>query len=353
MGKDDVHFEYEDYISKKWLFIGLSIVLVVLFAIVSLMLGSADITIKEFFLAFLEKGKRYKIQIIWYIRLPRVLAAIIAGLGLSIAGVSMQSILRNPLGSPFTLGISQAAAFGAAFAVVVLGVGMVNNQLPEFIEGTPYIITISAFVFSLISTGAILVLSKLKSASPETMVLGGIAFGFLFQSATTTLQYFATQRELAQMIFWTFGDLSAASWNDLFVLCLVEIPILFYFLKNSWNYNALDSGDETAKSLGVDVEKLRIKGMLLASLATAFVVSIFGIIGFVGLVVPHIVRKVIGGDERFLIPASALFGGAFLLISDTAARTLFSPIILPVGIFTSFLGAPLFLYLIIYGREYW
>lgn len=353
MTEEGLGFEYREYISKKWLFLILSVVLVILSIIISITLGSADISLKEVVLALFGEGESYKVQIIWNIRIPRVLAAIIAGLALSTAGVSMQSILRNPLGSPFTLGISQAAAFGAAFSVVVLGVGTINRNLPSFMQDMPYLITISAFVFSLVSTGAILFISKMKRASPETMVLGGIAFGFLFQSATMALQYFATQRELAQMVFWTFGDIGEGSWVDVGLLFLVEIPILLYFIKNSWDYNALDSGDETAKSLGVDVEKMRIRGMLLASLATAFVISIFGIIGFVGLVVPHIVRKVIGGDERFLIPGSAIFGGAFLLISDTVARTILSPIILPVGILTSFLGAPLFVYLIIYGREYW
>jgi len=131
------------------------------------------------------------------------------------------------------------------------------------------------------------------------------------------------------------------------------IPSVIYFLYNMWNYNALDCGEETAKSLGVNVERVRIGGMLVASLVTALIVSFIGIIGFVGLVVPHIVRKIIGGDERYLIPSSCIIGAILLLVSDTVARTIISPIVLPVGILTSFLGAPLFIYLVIKGRKYW
>jgi iron complex transport system permease protein len=157
--------------------------------------------------------------------------------------------------------------------------------------------------------------------------------------------------QLASIIFWTFGDLGRVSWDEFYILVIVIIPGLIFFIYNRWNISAMNSGDETANSLGVNVEKLRIQMMLVASLTTAVSVSFFGIIAFVGLVVPHIVRRLVGNDERFLIPASALFGGSFLLISDIIARTIISPIVLPVGILTSFIGAPLFIYLLIKGRR--
>ncbi|MEF8874733.1 MAG: iron ABC transporter permease [Candidatus Thermoplasmatota archaeon] len=354
MTEDKITDRYREYISKKILFILGSTALLILFLFISVTIGSSNMTLQDVLSGFIGKAEQWKVQIIWHIRLPRVLSAILAGLGLSVAGVAMQSILRNPLGSPYTLGVSQAAAFGAAFAVIVLGAGsMQSSSADAVILNNPYIITISAFFWALISTIGILSLSKLRNATPETLVLAGIALGSLFTAGMTSLQYFASDVELAAVIFWTFGDLGKSSWRDFGIMLMVIIPILFYFILNSWDYNALDSGDETAKSLGVDVEKTRMHGMLLASLATAVIVSFFGIIGFVGLVVPHIVRKVIGGDERYLIPASAIFGGAFLLASDTVARTVISPIILPVGILTSFLGAPLFIYLLVKGRSYW
>ncbi|MBS3817592.1 MAG: iron ABC transporter permease [Candidatus Thermoplasmatota archaeon] len=350
----DVSAKYKKYVSKKILFIAGSSIFLLIFLLISLTLGPSDIPLEGLLKAVLGKGKEKWIQIIWYIRLPRVLSAILAGLGLSIAGVTMQSILRNPLGSPYTLGVSQAAAFGAAFAVIVLGAGSTQSSPADsVILNNPYIITISAFFWALISTIGILSISKLRNATPETLVLAGIALGSLFTAGMTSLEYFASDVELAAVIFWTFGDLGKSSWRNFWIMLIVITPIMFYFVKHSWDYNALDSGDETAKSLGVDVEKTRIYSMLLASLATAVIVSFFGIIGFVGLVVPHIVRKVIGGDERFLIPGSAVFGAAFLLASDTVARTVISPVVLPVGILTSFLGAPLFLYLLVKGRSYW
>ncbi len=147
--------------------------------------------------------------------------------------------------------------------------------------------------------------------------------------------------------------MSRTTWSELHIMGALVAVTTAYFLRHAWNYNALNSGDETAKSFGVNVEALRLWGMLISSFVTALIVSLVGIIGFVGLVVPHLVRKVIGGNEAFLIPGSCLVGGCLLLMADTAARTVMAPVVLPVGILTSFLGAPLFIYLVLKGREYW
>jgi iron complex transport system permease protein len=283
-----------------------------------------------------------------------VLSAIVAGAGLSVAGAAMQSILRNPLGSPYTLGISHAAAFGAAFSVIVLGAGTVQSSAADaVILDNPYIVTISAFSWALISTFVVLLLAKLRKASPATMILAGVALGSLFTAGYTAMQYFASETELASIVFWTFGDIGRATWRDFYIMLAAVVPSSAYFLRKSWDYDVLDSGDESAKGLGVDVEKLRLHGMLLSCLVTALIVSFVGIIGFVGLVVPHIIRRIIGGNERYLIPTSFVLGAVLLLASDTAARTIIAPMVLPVGILTSFLGAPLFIYLVVQGREYW
>ena len=346
---------YRKYLGKKTLFLASIILLLMLFTIIGMTLGSATkITISDVIRALTGSGEEWKIQVIRNIRLPRVLSAILAGMGLSISGASMQSVLRNPLGSPFTLGISSSAAFGAAFAVIILGAGTVHSSSSDaVIINNPYMVTISAFLWCLVCTTTILLLSKFKGPSPETMVLAGIALGSLFSAGLTAMEYIADDIQLASIIFWTFGDLGKSTWRDCGIMFAVIVPVSIYFIKNSWNYNALDSGDETARSLGVNVDRTRTIGMVLASLTTALVVSFFGIIGFVGLVVPHIVRRVIGGNEMFLIPTACVFGGAFLLASDTVARTIVSPLVLPVGILTSFLGAPLFIYLLIKGRSYW
>lgn len=340
--------EYKGQMRRKTLFLFICFILLSIFAIVAVCVGTVHIDPYQVLLILLGQSGGSSSIIIWQVRLPRVIGAILAGMGLAVAGAVMQSILMNPLGSPYTLGISHSAGFGAAFAIVVLGVG--TNAV---LQNIPYLVSICAFGFSLISVMIIILLAKYRGATPETMILTGVALGSLFTASLAALKYFAEDMQLAAIVFWMFGDLSRVSWEELLVIAVVVIPSAVFFLYNIWNYKALVSGDATAESLGVDVERVRITSLFVASLVTALIVSFTGIIGFIGLVVPHIIRKIIGGDDRFLIPASCLVGALLLLISDTLARTIISPVILPVGILTSFLGAPLFLYLVIRGRRYW
>lgn len=356
MKKQELRQSYGKFVRRKHYLIAGSVVLLILLGVAGTGLGAARLSLSEMINALFSEESSAGRQIILNIRLPRVLAAIFCGIALSVSGAAMQSILRNPLGSPFTLGISNAAAFGAAFAVVIFGAGsMQSSSEDSVLINNPYIITLSAFFWSLMSTLLILTVARLKGATPENMILTGIIMGSLFMALTTGLQYMANDVELAAIVFWTFGDLSRASWRELLILMAVVIPVFIYFILNRWNYNVLDSGDEQAQSLGIRVNRLRSWGMVLASLATAVAVSFFGIIAFVGLVVPHIVRRLIGSDERFLLPASALFGGVFLLLSDIIARTIISPMMLPVGIITSLVGAPIFIFLLFkgIGRSQW
>ena len=345
--------EYRQYISWK---IALVVILAGLLAValvVAVSLGAADIPIEEVAKSLLGwvVSKRYDV-IIWNIRLPQALTAIVAGAGLAVAGAAMQSILRNPLGSPFTLGISHAAAFGAAFSVMILDGGVMTSTNAGSVNITnPYITTAIAFIFSIATAGVIIGVSRLRGATPEVMILTGVALGALFTAGTMFLQFFADDVQLAAIVFWTFGDTARASWSELGVISIVTVVTSIYFLGNSWNYNAIDSGDETAKGLGVRVERVRIIGMLLASILTAAVIAFLGIIGFVGLVVPHMARRIIGSDHRFLLPASILGGGLLLLISDTTARLILAPHVLPVSVLTAFMGAPIFIYLIIRGQQ--
>jgi iron complex transport system permease protein len=181
------------------------------------------------------------------------------------------------------------------------------------------------------------------------VVLAGVAFGSLFSAASTLIQYFAEDVQVAAMVFWTFGDLGRVAWQEVGLLAILTLGAFLYFLFHRWDYNALDSGEDTAQSLGVPVEQIRFRSMLAASLITAVSVSFTGIIGFIGLIAPQMMRRVLGVDHRFLIPASAISGAALLLFADTVARTLVSPVVLPVGAITSFFGAPLFLFLLAKG----
>jgi len=352
----EVETKYSRHLGRKYAIIAGIVALLLIASIAGIIMGSASIGLREIMEVIRGESTAVEHQIIVNIRLPRILSAIVAGAALAVSGAAMQSILRNPLGSPFTLGISNAAAFGAAFAVIILGAGTTQSGSADPVMlSNPYTVTVSAFLWSLVSTGLIFLLAKYKGATPEVMILTGIILGSLFSAGMTALQYFADDIEISTVVFWTFGDIGRASWRDFNILLVVVLVAMVIFIRNRWNYNALDAGDEVAKSLGVHVERTRLTGMVTASLATAIAVSFFGIIAFVGLVVPHIIRRIIGGDERFLIPSSALFGGMFLLVSDTVARTLIAPVVLPVGILTSFLGAPLFLYLLIrgIGKGYW
>ena len=343
--------DYSRYVSYKLGFMGLAVVGLFLGLAVSLSLGAAGIpfSVVAKTLLGISVSKRFD-MIVWNIRMPQALAAIVAGAGLSVAGAAMQSILRNPLGSPFTLGISQAAAFGAAFSVMILGSGvMQSTNIGSITISNPYVTTILAFFFSMIATGVIILVSRARGATPEVMVLTGVALGALFTAGTMFLQYFADDVQLAAMVFWTFGDVARASWVELGFLTAVTGLISAYLLSRSWDYNAIDAGDETAKGLGVRVERVRLAGMLAASMITAVIVSFLGVIGFVGLVVPHMVRRIIGGDNRFLMPATVICGALLLLVSDTVARMMLAPHVLPVSVLTAFMGAPAFIYLIVRG----
>lgn len=346
--------DYRRYTGRKLLFISGTSLTLAIALVVSISLGAADIPVSAVLesLLSLSTSARFDI-IIKNIRLPQALAAIVAGAGLSVAGAAMQSILRNPLGSPFTLGISHAAAFGAALSVMVLGGGVMTSTTTNAVSITdPFVTTLAAFLCSLSAALVIIGVSRVRGASPETMVLTGVALGALFTAGTMFLQFFADDVQLAAMVFWTFGDTARATWSELAFIGAVTVICAGYFIANGWNYNAIDAGDETAKGLGVRVERVRLVGMLLASLLTATIISFLGIIGFVGLVVPHMVRRLIGADHRFLLPATILLGGLLLLVSDTAARLMLSPHVLPVSVLTAFMGAPVFLLLIIRGRKF-
>jgi len=201
----------------------------------------------------------------------------------------------------------------------------------------------------MLATIAILTIAKLKASSPEVVILAGVALSSLFTAGVMFLQYFADDTQLAAVVHWTFGDVGRAGWSELSLMVVVAIAACLYFIANRWNYNAMDAGDETAKGLGVPVEQIRLVGMVVAALVTATIIAFVGVIGFVGLVCPHMVRRIVGDDHRFLIPATLVAGGLLLLAADTVARVILAPNVLPVAILTAFMGAPVFLYLLVKG----
>lgn len=342
--------EYARYTAGKAAVLTAGGALLVALLLVSVSVGAVAVPLREVVSVLLGGGGGRWHTIVMQIRLPQALAAVAAGAGLSVAGVAMQSILRNPLGSPFTLGVSNAAAFGAAFSVMFLGSGAMQSTAADAVSvADPWLTTVAAFSASLLATGVILAVSRIRRASPEVMVLTGVAMGSMFTAGTMVLQYFADDVQLAAMVFWTFGDLGRASWRELWIISGVTVAASAYFLANRLDYNAIDAGDETARGLGVAVQRQRLAGMLVASLVTAVIISFVGVIGFVGLVCPHIVRRVVGDDHRFLIPGSLITGAGLLLAADTAARLVLAPQVLPVAVVTAFIGAPAFIALLVRG----
>jgi iron complex transport system permease protein len=343
---------YQVAFRKKVLLFFLLLFLLAFFMVWAITIGTYDLSLAKIGEALWGSDFSHSRTVIWQIRLPRIFAAVASGWGLALAGLIFQSILKNPLASPSTLGISQGAAFGAAFSIVVLGAGGIQSGTMRIQGASPlnilslYAITLSAFIGALAASLVILGLARIRKMSAEAIILAGVALSSLFVSGTILLQYFASDLEVAAVVFWTFGDVARSTWREIFLLFVAAIGATLYFLGKRWNLNALLAGEDVAKSLGVNVEKERLWGMLIATALTALVTCFHGIIAFLGLLAPHIGRRLIGSDHRVLIPHSCLIGAMLLLLADTIGRTIIGSGTLPVGVLTSFMGAPLFLYLL-------
>lgn len=324
---------------------------VVLIFFISLFVGTSNMSFIDSWNGLFGSGSQIQNSIMQNIRLPRVLAGLIAGAGLGVAGLVMQSTLKNPMASPSTLGVSNAAVLGANVALIVLNGGYISSSSQSAsVSSSPYAVTLFAFLFALSSILLILLLSSFRGFSPNTVVLSGIALGSLFSAITTIIQYFATDTELSSAVYWTFGDLSRASFTDDWIMLIVVGISIVVFLFLAPKLNAIMSGDDTAKSLGVHISILRFICLLLASLITAACIAFLGIISFVGIVAPHVIKRTLGYNHRFSIIGSALTGSLFLLISDLVARVILQGTSLPVGAITALIGAPFFLYIVFLKR---
>lgn len=342
---------YKGYVRHKEIVILVEVVLVLLLSVIAISSGSSGIPLKSVVQALFNQGDAQTINIVWMLRMPRVLTALLGGLGLALVGSAFQSVLRNPLASSSTLGVSQGAAFGASVAIIVFGAGstMSGNVIDAVSISNPNLVTLFAFGGAMLATLVILGLSRFRQITPEAMILAGVALSALFSGATALVQYFASDVQVAAVVFWTFGDLGRTSYKEVALIASVTLSSLVFFTFNRWNYNAMESGETSAKSLGVNADFVRVSSMVVGSLVAATIVSFVGIINFIGLIAPHIMRRFVGSDYRYLLPASALAGALLLLAGDLFARMAIAPVILPIGAITSFLGAPFFLYLLFKG----
>ena len=304
-------------------------------------IGSSDFSASELFAALFAPSTvaPETALIVRELRLPYALMAVLVGMALALAGAEMQTILNNPLASPFTLGVSSAASLGAALALV-LGIGIPG------IDGD-WIVVANSFLFAL---GSVLLLQAVAKARPsgrQVLVLFGIAMVFTFNALVALLQYVAAPEALQQLVFWSMGSLARTSWTKLQLLAGLIIFVLPFSLRAAWQLNLVRLGEERAISFGIDLGRLRLASLLRISLLAATAVAFTGTIGFVGLVAPHMARMVVGEDHRFFLPGSALVGALVMSLASIASKTLVPGTLLPVGIVTALVGVPVFLWLIL------
>ncbi|MGY1888431.1 MULTISPECIES: iron ABC transporter permease [Pseudomonas] len=345
---DTVEVQRETYrrlVLRKRLILAGLVILLLCSVLLDLALGPASYSFSEVLGAlFSPDSASPQVRVVmWDIRLPVALMAVAVGAALSLAGAQMQTILNNPLASPFTLGISAAASFGAALGLA-FGVAL-------FPLAAQFMVPLNAFIMAMLSALLIHFLSMRRGVTAETIVLLGIALVFTFNALLALVQFFATEQAVAAVVFWTMGSLTKATWPKLGVICLVILITLPIFAKRAWALTALRLGDDKAASFGINVRSLRFQTLIMVSLLASFPVAFVGTIGFIGLVGPHIARMLIGEDQRFFLPASLLTGSLILSASSVVSKTLIPGAIFPIGVVTSLIGVPFFISLILGGKK--
>ncbi|MBR7123924.1 MAG: iron ABC transporter permease [Candidatus Methanomethylophilaceae archaeon] len=358
LSREELSSRYDSSVKKK---VGFSVVLIVLTVIVSLValsMGPTPISVKEVFeilvncfVDVFDVSENYS-DLILDTRMPRVIMAIITGFSLAVAGCIMQGILRNPLVSPFTLGVSTAAAFGAGISIICGATLFGTFSVTQFeifgqmFSGSSIVNILFAFFFGLLSMSFVLVLSRKEHVSQSTIVLTGVVVSYLFQAGLSFLKYISDDAALRDITIWTMGNLWSSSWAVIILILPIVVLCTLYLEKVTIDINALAAGKDVATNLGVDVAKVRTRSLLVCTLLTCVCLAFTGAIGFIGLMAPHICRRIIGNDNRYLLPASGIMGSLILLISDTISRTAF-PSDVPVGILIYVIGGAFFIWMVL------
>ncbi len=347
--KAEVKKIYTEGKKRKILAISTLFIILIISMIVSLSVGAGApnlidalnvISSRVFPFLNINPGSELTQSIILDTRLPRLLLAVIAGVGLAASGASMQGVLRNPLVSSYTLGISAGAGFGAALAIVF--------QIGVFTQYPTYVTVANSFLFSLMAVLIVYIIARLRGISSEAVILSGVAVSYLFSALLSLIQYVTPQHEAVRsVVFWLLGSFVSATWTSVIVVLPFVIITMIFMVRYSWDLNVLSLGEDTAKSMGINSKRILSIYMVLTTVATASIVSFTGILGFVCLISPHIARMLIGNDHRFLLPCSMLVGSSLLVVADTLARMVLYRSDIPVGIITSLLGIPFFMYLLL------
>ncbi|SHF07736.1 iron complex transport system permease protein [Caldanaerobius fijiensis DSM 17918] len=326
---------------KKGFTYVLLLIILVLSMGFSAMVGAVKIPLARLIeiLATINTPGLYKTDklILFSLRIPRILESGLVGMALAVVGACFQGLLKNPMADPYVLGVSSGAAFGATIAII-LGLGVVaTNAL--------------AFLIALVTVFMVYIMAKKgPKVDMTSMLLAGVAVS-AFLSSVISFFMLLNHEEMSRIVFWTMGSLSYVTWREVIISTVIILPLSFIVYLYSKELNALLTGEESAYHLGIDIEKTKRILLVIGSLITAAAVSVSGIIGFVGLIIPHIVRLFTGPDHRMLIPISAISGGIFLVWADTLSRFILSPAEIPIGIITSAVGGPFFLYLLVKNRR--
>lgn len=341
-------FDYRRAIRKRFIFLFGGLLVGLVLAVVDLLTGAANVATSDVMCVISQwvtgcEAPKIAVTVVKVYRVPTILTAIGVGASLGVAGSIMQTILRNPLASPYTLGISAGAGFGAALTIVtgfaaIEGLGI-------------WLVPFNAFVFALLTCLLIYGIGSFKRLTPGTMILAGIGLSFLFNALQSMMQYGATAEQNQNIVFWLFGSLSKSDTSTALLMLGLVLVLLPMLMIKSWQFTALQLGDEKAIGLGINVKRLRVIGFAAASLLTATAVSFVGTIGFVGLAGPHVARLLVGEDQRFFMPLSALFGSLILLLADIVSKSLLEGFVFPIGIITSLIGVPVFFSVVLSKRR--
>lgn len=334
---------------KKFLILGILAGLFLILFFASFFIGPSNLTFSESFLALFGNGTKSAVRIMQKLRLPHALAAVCVGGALGVSGLMMQTSLRNEMASPATLGASNAAALGASIAIITITNGSTTSS-SYAVASNPYVVSLVALAFALGSIALVLFIGAFARFRPSEIILAGIALGALFQGVSVLIQYFADDVQLGAVLHWTFGDLERVTMGENAILGVVVGVCFLVLMLFANRFNALSGGDSFAKSVGVHVGWLRILALFLASLLAAVAISFAGIIGFLGIIAPHIMKRFLGYDHRYLLPGTLLCGAALLLAFDILTRLIGQSTLLPVGAVTALFGAPLFLFILFSRR---
>lgn len=340
-GASSVVDNYKHIIKRRLCWLTVLLLATIVSFLVDLSLGYSKAGLSDLLLGLfnLKHLDEVELSVLWDFRLPQAVIVLLVGAALGLAGAEMQTVLNNPLASPFTLGVSHAASFGAALAFV-LNISVLGLSAKWLVAG-------NAFIFALIATMLLDLLARWRQASTNIIVLFGIAIGFTFSALTALLQYISDADQLQSIVFWTMGSVTRIDWQGISILAIALLLAFPFSMLSAWKLTALRLGEDRAASFGINIKRLRLASLFRISVLSGLAVAFVGTISFIGLVGPHIARMLFGEDHRFYLPASVIASALILSVASIISKNMIAGVIIPIGIISSLIGIPFFLAIII------